>query len=207
MQTDWTVGPEVAANPYHVLAIRGSLTRNLVRCFPQVRDEIVNAFDEVLALKDNGAWIADFHYNTTAIIIRNAEWKLVGVVPTTMQVVARTSNRLFVGLPLCAWMTVLSSTPHWKSCSGRVQEYLDLNVTYTISIFARGQLIALFPEFLKPFVFSVSHSLYWLLGDVQHRQSAYLVAQKFRSPCFEIPRTYDWRAPGEGEGAWTGLAG
>ena len=49
------MGAEIASNPYHALAIRGSLTRNLGRCFPQVRDEIVNAFDEVLALKDNGA--------------------------------------------------------------------------------------------------------------------------------------------------------
>ncbi|KAJ7124671.1 cytochrome P450 [Mycena crocata] len=114
LQSDWTMGPEVTRNPYHVSAIRGSLTRNLGRCFPEVRDEIVHAFDHVLALEDR-------------------EWKLIPALPSVMQVVARTSNRLFVGLPLC-----------------REQEYLDLNIDWTVTIFTRGQLMGLVPEFLKP---------------------------------------------------------
>ncbi|KAJ6570518.1 cytochrome P450 [Mycena vulgaris] len=116
LQTEWTMGPEIVHNPYHAIAIRGSLTRNLGKCFPQVRDEIVHAFDEVLGLPEK-------------------EWKLIDVVPALMQVVARTSNRLFIGLPLC-----------------REQEYLDLNVDYTVMIFTRGQIIGLFPEFLKPII-------------------------------------------------------
>jgi hypothetical protein len=48
------MGPELTRNPYHVEVIRGTLTRNLGRCFPQVRDEIVHAFDHVLGLEDKG---------------------------------------------------------------------------------------------------------------------------------------------------------
>ncbi|KAJ7086248.1 cytochrome P450 [Mycena epipterygia] len=114
LQTEFTMGPEIEHNPYHVQAIRGSLTRNLGRCFPAVQDEIVHAFDDVLALQDK-------------------EWKLIPILPSLMQIVARTSNRLFVGLPLC-----------------RTQEYLDLNISYTISVFSRGQIIRLLPNFLKP---------------------------------------------------------
>ncbi|KAJ6570549.1 cytochrome P450 [Mycena vulgaris] len=80
---------EIASAPEHILSFneaaedaQGSLTRNLARCFPQVRDEIVHAFDDVLALEEK-------------------EWKRLHVLPSIMQVVARTSNRLFVGLPLC----------------------------------------------------------------------------------------------------------
>ncbi|KAJ6534999.1 cytochrome P450 [Mycena capillaripes] len=114
LQTDYTMGPEITKNHYHGLAVRGSLTRNLDRCFPEVRHEIVHAFDDVLALESK-------------------EWKLLHVLPNIMQIVARTSNRLFVGLPLC-----------------REQEYLDLNIDYTATIFIRGQIIGLLPGFLKP---------------------------------------------------------
>ncbi|KAJ7201912.1 cytochrome P450 [Mycena pura] len=110
----YTLGPEIVMNPYHASAVRGSMTRNLGRRFPDVRDEIVHAFDDVLALK-------------------GPEWKLVQVHPALLQIVARTSNRLFVGLPLC-----------------REPEYLQLNIDFTISVFARGQLISTVPYFLKP---------------------------------------------------------
>lgn len=48
------MGPEITKNHYHGLAVRGSLTRNLARCFPEVRHEIVHAFDHVLALESKG---------------------------------------------------------------------------------------------------------------------------------------------------------
>ncbi|KAJ7445896.1 cytochrome P450 [Mycena latifolia] len=114
IQTDWTMGAHLTRNPYHVTAVRGSLTRNLARCFPEVHDELVHALDDVLALDGE-------------------EWKPIQVLPSMMQVVARTTNRLFVGLPLC-----------------REKEYLDLNIHYTIAIFARGQIIGLLPDLLKP---------------------------------------------------------
>ncbi|KAJ7208985.1 cytochrome P450 [Mycena pura] len=102
--------------PYHVQVIRGQLTRNLGRCFPEVRDEIVNAFNDVLTME-------------------GTEWKLIKVLPATMQIVSRTSNRIFVGLPLC-----------------RDIEYVQLNIDYTVTIFTRGQIIGLLPGFLKPIV-------------------------------------------------------
>ncbi|KAJ6557715.1 cytochrome P450 [Mycena capillaripes] len=113
IESDFTMGEPITRNPYHGHAIRGGLTRNLARCFLEVSDELVCAFDEVLALED--------------------EWKLVPVLPSMMQIVARVSNRLLVGLPLC-----------------RDQEYLNFNINYTINIFLRGRLIALLPDVLKP---------------------------------------------------------
>ncbi|KAJ7458885.1 cytochrome P450 [Mycena latifolia] len=114
LQSDYTMGPQSTRNPYASMAIRGSMTRNLGRCFPHVLDEIAQAFEDVLSLKDN-------------------EWRELHVSPNIMQVVARTSNRLFVGLPLC-----------------RDQEYIDLAINYTISVVTRGQIIGLFPSFLRP---------------------------------------------------------
>ncbi|KAJ7652562.1 cytochrome P450, partial [Mycena rosella] len=139
IQSDYTMALELKRNPYHVGVIRGSLTRNLGRCFPQVRDEIVHAFDEVLALNGN-------------------EWKRLHVLPSVMQVVARTSNRLFVGLPLC-----------------REQEYLELNINFTVAIIIRGQVISLLPKCLKP-----------ILGPLlSTRKSALRHALKFLGPIIE----------------------
>ncbi|KAJ7451373.1 cytochrome P450 [Mycena latifolia] len=113
IQSDYTIGPEGKNLHVTTAAIRGALTRNLGRCFPEVRDEIVNAFDDILALDDN-------------------EWKEIKVSPSLMQVVARTSNCLFVGLPLCR------------------DKDLELNINYTVDIFTRGQIIGLLSELLKP---------------------------------------------------------
>ncbi|KAJ7449346.1 cytochrome P450 [Mycena galericulata] len=105
---------DVGANPYHVLVILGGVTRNLGRCFPEVRDEIVCSFKDVVVLDDK-------------------EWKLLHVLPNIMQIVARISNRLFVGLPLC-----------------RDQEFLDMALKHTVDVFTRGQIIGVLPGFLKP---------------------------------------------------------
>ncbi|KAJ7287864.1 cytochrome P450 [Mycena rebaudengoi] len=107
LQTDYTMGPAIAFNPYHADTVRTHLTRNLGRCF--LMDEIVHAFDDVLAL--NGG-----------------DWKELHVLPNLMQVVARTSNRIFVGLPLCAQILgPLISTR--KSTGRRAMRFLGSMLT------------------------------------------------------------------------------
>ncbi|PSS38092.1 hypothetical protein PHLCEN_2v72 [Hermanssonia centrifuga] len=51
-----------------------------------------------------------------------------------MQVVGRVSNRVFVGLPKC-----------------RDQDYIELNVKFTLDVVIGALFISLFPDFLKPF--------------------------------------------------------
>ncbi|KAJ6524863.1 cytochrome P450 [Mycena vulgaris] len=114
LQADYTIGPEFTANPYHQHTVRTALTRNIGRCLPQMHDELVRAFEDEFALD-------------------GAEWKEITVMPHAMQVVARTSARVFVGMPLC-----------------RNQEYVDLSISYTFAVFGRGQIIAMCPSFLKP---------------------------------------------------------
>jgi hypothetical protein len=53
LQTDWTVGRDVTETPYHTPAIRVGL-RNISQYFPQMHDELVQAFDESLALQNHG---------------------------------------------------------------------------------------------------------------------------------------------------------
>ncbi|KAH9836319.1 cytochrome P450 [Rhodofomes roseus] len=113
VQTEWTLGPSLDRVAYHIPIIRNQFTRALTPLFGDMHDEIVRAFD------DN--------------IPKAKDWIKVPMLPTMMEVVCRTSNRLFVGLPLC-----------------RDRDYVELNKRFTIDVFVGGQIIRLFPDVLKP---------------------------------------------------------
>ncbi|KAF8149663.1 cytochrome P450 [Mycena galopus ATCC 62051] len=110
------IGPALADNHYHVHTIRTSLTRNLHACFPDVKDEIVDAFGDVVQL-------------------HGSEWKSLPMLPMTMAIVARVSNRLFVGLPLC-----------------RDRTYLQNNVQFALDIMRSRRKMDWLPYFLRPLV-------------------------------------------------------
>lgn len=71
-----------------------------------------------------------------------------------MHIVARTSNRLFVGLPLCEFLVCgrrTMSKPR-TVISGRNPEYRKLNETFAIEVIRSAQTINKFPKILKPCV-------------------------------------------------------
>lgn len=78
---DWTFGTEVMRNPWHIPLIRSNLTRNLGVLFPDVREELMMAFDECIPPTE--------------------EWTAVPLLKTLRTIVSRTSNRIFVGAPTC----------------------------------------------------------------------------------------------------------
>jgi hypothetical protein len=83
VQTDWTLlDRTLARNPLHDPVIRRDLTRNLGSLIPDVEEELNFGVDQF--------WGSD-----------TENWTEVGVFDTMMEIVARTSNRIFVGLPLC----------------------------------------------------------------------------------------------------------
>ncbi|KAI6013593.1 cytochrome P450 [Pisolithus microcarpus] len=81
-KVDYLIGPEINSNPYHISVARIHLTRNLGLYYPDIKDEVHTAFEELLDLEDNA-------------------WKSVPAVETVREIVCRASNRVFVGLPLC----------------------------------------------------------------------------------------------------------
>lgn len=113
IQVEHTIGWEVHHDPYHVGIVRSALTRSLVERFPDVQDEIVTAFTEHIPATEG--------------------WTNVLALPTIMKIVCRTSNRLFVGLPLC-----------------RNSDYCSLNIDFTIDVIKAAHIINLFPNILKP---------------------------------------------------------
>ncbi|KAF8899435.1 cytochrome P450 [Infundibulicybe gibba] len=84
LQADYTLGEEIRHDTYHLGVIRNELNKNLERIFPEVLDETVAAFHDIIdsKLSDRG-------------------WTSIPAVSTFTQIVCRAMNRSFVGLPLC----------------------------------------------------------------------------------------------------------
>ncbi|KAF9261891.1 cytochrome P450 [Marasmius fiardii PR-910] len=113
---EYTVSPIIHKNPYHIDVIRTTLTRNIAARFDEVRDEIQAAFSELIPLQDD--WVEP-----------------PNIIKTIQDIVVRTSNRFFVGLPLC-----------------RNEDWCDMNLKFTINVMINGALIGFFPKFLHPIV-------------------------------------------------------
>lgn len=86
LQTDHTLlDPTLAKNAIHEGIIRKDLTRYLGALIPEIEEELNIGVDDL------------WGKNTE-------EWNEVGVFESMSKVVARTSNRVFVGLPLCTFL-------------------------------------------------------------------------------------------------------
>ncbi|KAJ7477066.1 cytochrome P450 [Mycena galericulata] len=114
LQTGYTAGWGIEKDPYHAGVVRTSMTRNLGVLFPEVREEIILAFEDLLP-------------------VQGKDWLTVPAFDTMMQIVCRTSNRLFVGLPSC-----------------RDPDFIQLNVAYAMDVIISAQLINMLPAFLRP---------------------------------------------------------
>ncbi|KAI8990629.1 cytochrome P450 [Trametes punicea] len=116
MQIRHTFGPQTHDDPYHVDIIREKLTRSVPAILPDVVDELALAVPQHIPAKSD-------------------EWLEVHVMSAMQQIIARASNRVFVGLPAC-----------------RNQEYLDLAISFTTDIVKDATVIRLSPGFLRPLV-------------------------------------------------------
>ena len=51
---EYSLGPENVTDPYHIGVIRTALNRNLAACYPNIHEEVVQSFKDVLALDGDG---------------------------------------------------------------------------------------------------------------------------------------------------------
>nr|BAD94562.1 cytochrome P450 [Phanerodontia chrysosporium]BAL05132.1 cytochrome P450 [Phanerodontia chrysosporium] len=111
--TEHMFGRQVIDDPFHVPIIRTHLTKNLAPMFSDVFDEVSIAFQELIPACDG-------------------EWVPVHAIKVARSVVARTSNRIFAGLPIC-----------------RHPEYLNLVINFTVDVAKGRYALLLFPPALK----------------------------------------------------------
>ncbi|KAG6330152.1 hypothetical protein ID866_8936 [Astraeus odoratus] len=90
------------------------LSRNLASLCPDIKDEISHAFNEILDIAGN-------------------EWKAVPAFESLRKIVTRTSNRAFVGLPLCR-------DPGWNA----------LNIQQITTIVKEALMLRFIPTFIQP---------------------------------------------------------
>lgn len=76
------LNPEIVRHPVHEDVIRRDLTRQLGSLTMEIMEELGNGFDRY--------WGFD-----------TENWKEACVYDNMMKIIARTSNRIIVGLPLC----------------------------------------------------------------------------------------------------------
>ncbi len=117
LQTDFTfVHPFVVANPLHHETVKNELTRQLGALTTDIMDELSSAFDDI--------WGTD-----------TQQWRDVCIFEAVMQIVARTSNRVFVGPSLCRDGPLLQ---HAKG--------------FATAIALAAAVLAQTPRFLRPLV-------------------------------------------------------
>lgn len=74
---------------------------------PQAQDEIFNAFDELIPASGDGTRLLSCSDPGANFLL---DWVTVPGLKTMVDIIARGSNRIFVGLPMCAYCSVPSYT-------------------------------------------------------------------------------------------------
>jgi hypothetical protein len=54
LQLDYTLGPEVTTNPYHINVVRSTMTRNVAAQFEDMHSEAVSAFEDLISSNSLG---------------------------------------------------------------------------------------------------------------------------------------------------------
>ncbi|KAI0292786.1 cytochrome P450 [Russula brevipes] len=112
LQSEYTLDLLDRNDRYSTEVIRSKLTRNIAVTFKEIREELINALDD---------WIPT----------HEDKWVKVPILETVQRVICCTTNRVFVGLPLC-----------------RNRDYQTLNLTFAVNVIKYGTIISMFP---KPF--------------------------------------------------------
>ncbi|KZT51549.1 cytochrome P450, partial [Calocera cornea HHB12733] len=113
----YTMGPSIASDPWHNALAHKVLTSNLGPLVPSLWEETQQAFSDQVGSLARG------------------EWKSLDAQDLLLHVICRITNRMFVGLPLCA-----------------NEEYTKMSIDYTVTVMIASYIISAFPKFMKPFV-------------------------------------------------------
>ncbi|KIK94712.1 hypothetical protein PAXRUDRAFT_11881 [Paxillus rubicundulus Ve08.2h10] len=130
LNLEYTLGHDVHHNPFHVAIIRCQLTRNLGNFYPDLRDEIVTAFEETLDLPGNGE---------PYFVVITVRHRLM-YEGHRMEERSRIPNR---------------PEGHMQgdsSSAGRNPDWIDLAMGFTLDVIKGGVMIGLFPKVLAPLV-------------------------------------------------------
>jgi hypothetical protein len=155
IQTYYTLGPEIAANNYHVSVVRSQLTRNIATVFPDMHDELVAAFADVLPVNDD-----DSKCSMCSALLHKVSLTFVPAKAGCRSKPRRRCSRSSAGPA-----TVFSSAFHFAcpsswlcdpslclTCLGRVPDWIQQCTQFAIDVMRDAQILRLFPTSIKPCV-------------------------------------------------------
>ncbi|KAI9830674.1 MAG: hypothetical protein M1826_004503 [Phylliscum demangeonii] len=154
--------PALVQRPIHLDIIRRDLTRQLGNLTTEIMTELSAAFDET--------WGTD-----------TENWKEINVLQNMTRVVARTSNRIFVGAPMCRNEGFLHAVSSYSQALGLMPMIIRLCPQWTKPVL--GHLLAL------PIHYYDRKTRRFLVPFIQLRLEN--VARKQREPDFK------WEAPND----------
>ena len=150
LQSEYTMSRRIHHHSYHGRVARTQLTRNAGTLYPELRNEITTAFDDIIDLKGNGEPVlVCILYSRT---LECPGWKSVPALSSMQIIICRASSRLFVGLPLCESCGVSLYPLLILATLGRDPDWIDLNIQFTLFVAQGSVIIRLFPKLLKPSV-------------------------------------------------------
>jgi hypothetical protein len=91
LQLGYTFNKSTLTNHYHVVVIQQNLSRNIGTLMTEIVDEAQTAMDDEIVVTDGITF-------TSRLMI---DWKPFVPYEKALKIIARVSNRVFVGLPLC----------------------------------------------------------------------------------------------------------
>jgi len=113
LQSEYTIDILNPKDEYSKEIIRSKFTRDIASAFKEAQEELIMAMDDLIPASEH-------------------KWVKVPFPETAQRVICRTTNRVFVGVPLC-----------------RDQEYQNLNLSFLGNVVISATIISWFPKPLK----------------------------------------------------------
>ena len=103
LQMRYTFGKDSAANHYHATVVKMQLSRHIPELMPVIVDELQAACADSFKDVGTGTNLPLFCFD------RRTDWTPLVAYKTYAKIIARISNRIFIGLPLCTEIALLLS--------------------------------------------------------------------------------------------------
>lgn len=108
LSVDYTLHEGIMTDAWHIVPIRNNLTKRLTMLLPEIADEVAKAWAEKISL------------------VNQDDWSEINPYPALVDIVARSTNRVLVGLPLCRNKKYLDSVSQFSIQALKASAWLDM---------------------------------------------------------------------------------
>ncbi|KAH8834290.1 cytochrome P450 [Flagelloscypha sp. PMI_526] len=137
----YTISPLASKAGAGIEIVRSPLTRHINAAYPEIHDELITTFNQFAPSPDS------------------QEWEPITLVNVCLNLSARGSHRMLIGLPLC-----------------RDPEYLEINMSYTDAVFSMTAAMTAIPGFLRPY------AAQWMNVKSQMQKMKKIIGDRFLDP-------------------------